>query len=91
MGFIQNNRINKNLKMSIGQLEGILKMIFAKRETTEVCDQLSSVQALIQCCLNDILKDEITAHIEDIVATADEVDRKAKVDKLVVFIDRMLK
>ncbi len=91
MGFIQNIRINKNLKMAIGQLEGILKMILTKRESVEVSDQLNAVMALIKGCQNDIIKDEITAQIEDIVVTPDSVDRKAKVDKLVIFIDRMIK
>ena len=91
MGIIQNIRINKNLKMAIRQLEGILKMILTKRDSVEVSDQLNAVQALIKNCQNDIIKDEITLQIEDIVATPDTVDRKAKVDKLVIFIDRMIK
>lgn len=91
MGFIQNIRINKNLKMAIGQLEGILKMILTKRESVEVSDQLNAVMALIKGCQNDIIKDELTAQIEDIVATPDAADRKAKTDKLVIFIDRMIR
>lgn len=91
MGIIQNIRINKSLKMAIGQLEGILKMILQKRESVEVSDQLNAVQALIKNCQTDIIKDEITGHIEDIVVTPDAADRKAKIDKLVIYIDRMIK
>ena len=63
MGIIQNIKINKNLKMAIGQLEGILKMILTKRDSVEVSDQLNAVQALIKSCQTDIIKDEITLHI----------------------------
>lgn len=91
MGIVQNIKVNKNLKMAIGQLEGILKMIFAKRDSVEISDQLNATQALIKSCQLAILKDDITQQIEDIVTTSNQTERNAKTDKLILYIDRMIK
>lgn len=91
MGVIQNAKVNKAIKMAAGQLDGILKMIVQKRDSVEVSDQLQAIPALIRGCQMDIFKDELTSYIEDIVATPNAKDRKNKIDKLIVFIDRILK
>ena len=91
MGSIQNTKVNKAIKMASGQLDGILKMIAQKRDSVEISDQLQAIPALVRGCQLDIFKDELTAFIEDIVATPNEKTRKTKINKLILYIDRILK
>ncbi len=91
MGIVQNAKVNKSIKMAAGQLDGILKMIVQKRDSVEISDQLQAIPALIRSCQLSIFKDELTAYIEDIAATKSAKERKNKIDKLVVYIDRILK
>lgn len=67
-----SDKVRKFIKIAIGQLEGILKMIDEDRYCLDVSDQLNATRSLLRKTNNLILKNHIDNCVRNAIANGDD-------------------
>ena len=83
---VKEEKVKKFIKIAIGQLEGILKMIEDDRYCLDVSDQLCATRALLKKVNNRILKNHIDNCVRTAIANGDE----AKLNEVINALERQI-
>ncbi len=76
----------KYIKIAIGQLEGILKMIDDDRYCLDISDQLMATRALLKKANNQILKTHIDECVKNAIIEGDD----SKVDEIIKALEKQI-
>lgn len=83
---VKEEKVKKFIKIAIGQLEGILKMIEDDRYCLDVSDQLCATRALLKKANNLILKNHIDNCVRNAIANGDDT----KLDEVIEALERQI-
>lgn len=83
---IKDTKVKKYVKIAIGQLEGILKMIEDDRYCLDISDQLCATRSLLKKTNNLILKNHIDNCVRNAIANGDET----KLDEVIKALGRQI-
>lgn len=79
-------KVRKFIKIAIGQLEGILKMIDEDRYCLDVSDQLMATRSLLKKTNNLILKNHIDNCVRNAIAEGDD----SKLEEVIKALEKQI-